>query len=59
VKGRGKDEYLEFTARKTGTYYFHVSLFSGRGSYTLRVGEFPPRSTGLVLRDVRPFMGQF
>ena len=38
VKGRGKDEYLEFTARKTGTYYFHVSLFSGRGSYTLRVG---------------------
>ncbi len=25
VKGRGKDEYLEFTARKTGTYYFHVT----------------------------------
>ncbi len=38
VKGRGKDEYLEFRARKTGTYYFHVTLFSGRGSYTLRVG---------------------
>jgi subtilisin family serine protease len=38
VKGRGKDEYLEFTARKTGTYYFHVTLFSGRGAYTLRVG---------------------
>jgi len=38
VRGRGKDEYLEFTARRTGTYYFHVNLFSGRGSYTLRVG---------------------
>jgi hypothetical protein len=38
VKGRGKDENLEFTAHKTGTYYFHVNLFSGRGSYTLRVG---------------------
>jgi len=38
VKGRGTDEYLEFTARKTGTFYFHVTLFSGRGSYTLRVG---------------------
>lgn len=38
LKGRGKDEYLEFTARKKGTYYFHVNLFSGRGSYTLRVG---------------------
>jgi subtilisin family serine protease len=38
LKGRGKDEYLEFTAHKTGTYYFHVTSFSGRGSYTLWVG---------------------
>jgi len=36
--GRGKDERLEFTARKTGTYYFHVTLFSGRGRYRLLVG---------------------
>lgn len=38
VKGRGKDESLEFTARRTGTYFFHVTLFSGRGPYSLRVG---------------------
>jgi thermitase len=38
VRGKGKDEYLEFTARKTGTYYFHVTDFIGRGSYTLVVG---------------------
>ena len=40
TKGRGKDEYMEFTARKTGTYYFHVTNFQGRGSYNLFVG-FP------------------
>lgn len=40
TEGKGKDEYVEFTARKTGTYYIHVTLFSGRGSYSLRVG-FP------------------
>ena len=39
-QGRGKDEYLVFTARKSGTYYFHVTNFQGRGSYELRVG-FP------------------
>jgi subtilisin family serine protease len=38
TKGRGKDEHLEFTARKAGTYYFHVTLFSGRGRYALLVG---------------------
>jgi hypothetical protein len=38
VRGKGKDEYLEFTARKRGTYYFHVTDFIGRGSYTLVVG---------------------
>jgi subtilisin family serine protease len=38
VRGKGKDEYLEFTARKRGTYYFHVTDFTGRGSYTLVVG---------------------
>lgn len=38
VKGKGKDEYLEFTPRKTGTYYFHVNDFVGRGRYTLLVG---------------------
>jgi subtilisin family serine protease len=38
TKGRGKDEHLEFTAPKAGTYYFHVTLFSGRGRYALRVG---------------------
>ena len=38
TKGRGKDEYAEFTPRKTGTYYFHVANFQGRGSYTLWVG---------------------
>ena len=38
VRGKGKDEYLEFTAHKRGTYYFHVNDFTGRGSYTLVVG---------------------
>ncbi len=38
IKGRGKDEYLVFTARKSGTYYFHVTLVQGRGPYDLWVG---------------------
>ncbi len=40
TEGPGQDEHIEFTARKTGTYYFHVTNFRGRGSYILRVG-FP------------------
>ena len=40
AKGKGKDEYLEFTARKSGTYYFHVTNYAGRGPYDLLVG-FP------------------
>ena len=52
VKGRGKDEYLEFTARKRGTYYFHVNHFSGRGSYTLRGGSslLDPRASRAQIR---------
>jgi hypothetical protein len=38
--GLGRDEHIEFTARKTGTYYLHVTNFRGRGSYILRLG-FP------------------
>ena len=39
-QGSGQERYTEFTARKTGTYYFHVTNVQGRGSYILRVG-FP------------------
>lgn len=38
TEGPGKDEHIEFTARKTGTYFLHVTNFRGRGSYILRVG---------------------
>ena len=38
VGGKGKDEYVEFKAKKTGTYYFHVNAYKGRGGYTLFVG---------------------
>ena len=40
ARGKGKDEYVEFTARKSGTYYFHVTNYAGRGPYDLSVG-FP------------------
>ena len=38
IKGRGKDESFVFTARKPGTYYFHVTFVRGRGPYDLSVG---------------------
>ena len=38
VGATGRDEFVEFRAKKTGVYYFHVSAFKGRGKYTLFVG---------------------
>ena len=35
--GRGKDEVVQFKARKTGTYYFQVASFFSSGSYLLHV----------------------
>ncbi|HXF71886.1 MAG TPA: S8 family peptidase [Actinomycetota bacterium] len=37
TKGRGKDEVFAFRARRTGTYYIHVSSWFSRGRYTLAV----------------------
>jgi hypothetical protein len=37
-KGKGKDESVVFKARETGTYYFLVTDFVGKGRYTLLVG---------------------
>jgi subtilisin family serine protease len=38
TEGRAKDEHIEFTAKRTGTYYLHVTSFRGRGTYELRIG---------------------
>ncbi len=37
--GPGKDEVLEFKAKKTGTYYFQVASFFSSGSYELHVAR--------------------
>ncbi len=38
LAGKGVDEYVKFTPKKTGTYYFHVNAFKGSGSYVIYVG---------------------
>ncbi len=38
VAGTGRDEYVQFRAKKSGVYYFHASVFKGSGNYELFVG---------------------
>lgn len=38
IHGTGRNEYVEFTAKRSGTYYFHVTDFRGAGRYALFLG---------------------